>query len=194
MLLAFLSEPLYYTAVQVTLAQSWCQPTSTSPLINSTPPALSPLSLFAAFHISQLSNSSMTGASLKIHHIQITLISFTLFIYFHWFSHPLYLLLLFCCVIIRNKRAGLLRLIRKQFFFFFFHLCARAEFFCSYSYQFWHRSFIRNNLLFFFPWYFIKVPRTGCTCFHSIRYIDVCLHSCSNCSFSIRLGWHSSGR
>lgn len=43
---------------------------------------------FAALQISLLSNPCMTGASLKIHHIQITLISFTLFIYFHRISAP----------------------------------------------------------------------------------------------------------
>lgn len=77
-----LSQALYCTSVQVTLAQSWCQPTSSSPLINCGPTALSP-------QISLFSNPSMTGASLKIHHIQITLISFTLFIYFHWISASL---------------------------------------------------------------------------------------------------------
>lgn len=34
----------YCTAVHVPVAQSWCQPTSTSSLINSSPTAWSPLS------------------------------------------------------------------------------------------------------------------------------------------------------
>lgn len=40
------------------------------------------------FPICLLSNPTMTGASLKIHHIQITLISFTLFIYFLCLAPP----------------------------------------------------------------------------------------------------------
>lgn len=95
---ASLPEPLYCAAVQVTLAQSWCQLTSSSPWINSSPTALSPLPPIAALQIRLLSNPCMTGASLKIHHIQITLISFTVFIYFHWISTPTSFLLLFCCV------------------------------------------------------------------------------------------------
>lgn len=57
------------------------------PCLRSPPPPTP----FAALQISLLSNPSMTGASLKIHHIQITLISFTLFIYFHWISAPAFL-------------------------------------------------------------------------------------------------------
>lgn len=59
-----------------------------APLINSGTTALSLLPSLTAPQISLLSNPSMTGASLKMHRIQITLISFTLFIYFLWIPSP----------------------------------------------------------------------------------------------------------
>lgn len=74
-------EPRCCAALQVTLAQSRCQPTSSSPLINKPPACLVFLPPIAALQVRLLSNPSMTGASLKIDHIQITLISFSLFIY-----------------------------------------------------------------------------------------------------------------